>query len=419
MTAIRKIIAALIIAFLGLPLLFGVIWVVGLTRATLSPAFISELPREIIEDVPDMAEEIFYDAQDKEVMKDANTRAWFQAAAKAGVTPRQVMSETGLLDWMENELSDSLEQVGEILRGEIRPRPITVDLRPLKNIFLEEKIEQYMMRILENLPPCDEGEEEEWLLLSRRGLRDHELPACRPNLKIAREAITEWRMDVVDEMDNEIEIFGDVHFFPFDISSSISLFSYFLFFVPAFFIIIGALIAAGSPASFFRWSGISTFLGAFPVLLLSFLIKHASLWGLGLFPYYHSDSWSSELEGLILEKTNWIPMRIVDQLFSPVVSAAAIVCVVGIVLFALSLIVRGGSRRRTAAMVRTAPPAPESKEPAAGSDQVSKAGAAGEKTEETESQKEKPPAENPPEPGPEEIEKIRTETKKEESETQE
>ncbi len=410
MKTARKVIAALIIIFIGLPLLFGIIWVVGLTRATVSPEFMSDLPREIIEDIPDMAEEVFKEAQDEKVIRNENTRAWFQAAAKAGVTPRQVMSEIGLLDWLENELSYSLEQVGEILRGERRPRPITIDLRPLKNILLNKEIDQYLLRILENLPPCDEKGEEEWFLLTERGMRHRELPACRPDPEIAKEAIAEWRTEAVDEMDNEIEIFEGVRFFPFGISRSITILSYFLFLIPAFFIIIASLIAATSPASFFRWSGISTFLGALPVLLLSLLVKHASLWGLGFVPYYHSDTWSSELDSLILEKTSWIPMRIIDQLFTPVISVAAIVCVVGIVLFAISLMVRGRVPRGTAAAAQAPPAAPELKEP------TPQAEPAEEKPEEPGGQKEKPSVEEAPDSEPEAVEPETPESKEEKPE---
>ena len=145
MTAVRKIIALLIIIFFGLPLLFGIIWTVGLTKATVSPEFISELPQEIIQEVPEIAEEIFQEAQDERMIRDENTRAWFKAAADAGVTPRQFMAEIGLLDWLENEVSESLEQIGEVMRGERRPRTITIDLRPLKDILLREEIDQYLL----------------------------------------------------------------------------------------------------------------------------------------------------------------------------------------------------------------------------------------------------------------------------------
>lgn len=365
MTAVRKIIAALIIALIGLPILFGVIWVVGLTKASVSSEFLSDLPQEIIQEIPDIAEEIFEEAQNEKVIRDENTRAWFQAAAEAGVSPKQFMAEIGLLDWLEYELSESLDEVGEILRGERRPRPITLDLRPLKNILMRDEIDSYLMRVLEELPPCDEEGERKWIQIGRWGLEDRELPACRPDMEVAKEALMEWRMDVIDEMDNEVEIFEDVEFIPFGFSRALPILSSFLFVFPALFIFIGSLIAATSPASFFRWCGISTFLGALPALLLAFFVKHVSLWGLRIAPFYSSewDTWSPELQELVFEKTSWIPMRIIEQIFSPVVTVAALVCVLGIVLFVISLMVRNKPRGKAVSSVQAPPPVSPEKAP--------------------------------------------------------
>jgi hypothetical protein len=358
MTAIRKIIALLIIVFIGLPILFGVIWIVGLTKATVSSEFISDLPQEIIAEIPDIAEEIFKEGQDERVIRDENTRAWFKAIADAGLSPKQMMAETGLLDWLEYELSDSLDEVGEILRGERRARPITIDLRPLKDILMRDEIDDYLMRVLDELPPCDEEGERQWVQISRWGLDDREVPACRPDMEVAREALMEWRMDAVTDMDNEVEIFEDVEFVPFGLSRALPILSSFLFVFPALFIFLASLMAATSPASFFRWCGISTFLGALPALLLAFFIKHISLWGLRVAPFYSTewDSWSPELHDLVFDKVSWIPMRIVDQLFSPVVTVATFVCVLGIVLFAISLLVRNKPRSYAVAPAQAPPP---------------------------------------------------------------
>ncbi|MCK4264559.1 MAG: hypothetical protein KAX27_06415 [Candidatus Aminicenantes bacterium] len=367
MTAARKIIALLIIVLIGLPILFGIVWVVGLTKATVSSEFISELPQEIIREIPDIAEEIFEEGQNEKVIRDENTRAWFRAAAEAGVSPKQLMADIGLLDWLEYELAESLDEVGEVLRGERRARPITIDLRPLKDILMRDEIDQYLIRVLEKLPPCDEEEERQWIQIGRWGLEDRELPACRPDMEVARKALMEWRMDAVAEMENEVEIFEDVEFIPFGMSRVLTVLSSFLFVIPALFIFIGSLIAATSPASFFRWSGVSTFLGALPALLLAFFVKHISLWGLKIAPFYSSDwdSWSPELQELIFEKTSWIPMRIIDQIFSPVVTVAGIVCVLGIVLFAISLMVRNKPKGRVVTSAQAPPPiaaAPEKTE---------------------------------------------------------
>jgi hypothetical protein len=148
MNTARKIIGAFIIVFLGLPALFGVIWAVGLIRASVSPEFMSDLPREIITEVPQLTDEIFKAAQDKDVISDENTRAWFQAAAKTGISPRNLLAKTGLLDWLENELSTSLKEIGQVLRGERRPREIWIDLQPLKNGLLHPEVEGFLRATL-------------------------------------------------------------------------------------------------------------------------------------------------------------------------------------------------------------------------------------------------------------------------------
>ncbi|MEW5900104.1 MAG: hypothetical protein AB1715_01435 [Acidobacteriota bacterium] len=350
MRTARKIIGFLIIAFIGLPILFGIIWAVGLTRASVSPEFVSDLPREIIDEVPDLAESIFTAAQDPLLVRDENVRAWLAAAAKAGVTPKKFLGETGLLDWLQNEIAASLDQVGEVLRGERRPRTIVFDLRPLKNILSREDIDKYFLRILENLPACDEEQTTAWIRASewRRGIEN--LPACRPDLEAAKLILPVVRGQAVADIPDEVEAFEDVRFLPFNIPQTITLLSYGLFLIPALFILIGALIAAHSKSNFLRWSGVSVFLGALPALLLSLFAKHISLWALKFAPFSYGDSWgrgfTPELQELILDKAGWIAMEIIDKLFSPVVAVAAIVCVIGIVLFALSFAVEDGRQKR-------------------------------------------------------------------------
>ena len=48
MNSLRKIIGVFIMLFFALPLLFGIIWAVGTTKAVVSPEFLSDMPREII-----------------------------------------------------------------------------------------------------------------------------------------------------------------------------------------------------------------------------------------------------------------------------------------------------------------------------------------------------------------------------------
>jgi hypothetical protein len=164
-------------------------------------------------------------------------------------------------------------------------------------------------------------------------------------------------------MDEEVEIFEDVRHIPFGISRVITWFSYSLFLIPAFFIFIGALIASTSPASFFRWAGVSILFAAIPALLLSLFVKTVSLWALNFIPYSysHAETWSTELNDLILEKTSWIPVMIIEHLFSPVVAVAGTVCVIGLVIFVISFMVRDRIQTRIVErqVVAPAPEAPE------------------------------------------------------------
>lgn len=348
MDTARKIIGLIIIIFFGLPLLFGIIWVVGMVHATVSPEFLTDLPREIIAEIPDMADEIFRDAQDRDIVSDENTRAWFEAAAKTGISPKELMEKTGLMVWMEEELSDTLRQIGRVLRGEKRPRPIFINLRPLKEALLHPEIDRFLEETLNHLPACDEGGQRAWLELAERDPGRHRLPACRPSLDVAKDVLSHERTRAVQDIENEIEVFEDIdgfRFLPFGVSGTIAFFSYFLFLIPAGFIFLGAIAATSSPAGILKWSGVSVFVGSLPPLVLALGSKYITLWALkvGTFPWH--DNWTTELADLILDKLRWIPARIVDQLFSPVINVAAIACVVGIVLFALSFSARDGAKR--------------------------------------------------------------------------
>ena len=85
-----------------------------------------------------------------------------------------------------------------------------------------------------------------------------------------------------------------------------------------------------------------------------------SIWALNFVPYSysHTETWSTELNDLILEKTSWIPVLIVEHLFSPVVAVAGAVCVIGLVIFVISFMVRDRIQTRVIERQVVAP-APE------------------------------------------------------------
>jgi hypothetical protein len=270
------------------------------------------------------------------------------------------MEKTGLLEWMEGELSDSLKQLGRVLRGERRPRQIVIDLRPLKEAILHPEVELFLEKTLASLPPCDERGVQEWAGFAAAGGRHRELPACQPDPAAAKIVLNEARTRVVNDMDDDFQILEDFHgfsFLPLGLSRTITFLSYFLFLIPAAFILLGALIAASSPAGFCRWSGTSILVAGVPALLLSLFVKYLSLWAIQAAPFasWH-DRWASDLGDLVLDKVRWIPERVIDQLFSPVVWVALFVCLVGVVFIAVSFSVRDkASKPQNPAAATSAP----------------------------------------------------------------
>lgn len=354
MVVIRKIIGTLIMLVFALPILFGIIWAVGLTKSAISPEFVSEIPQQIIDETPIILEEIFKDAQDPDFISNANTRRWFRTAAEVGIAPRELMRETGLLAWMENELSGSLKKVGDMLRGERRARTISIDLTPLKAALQHEAIDQYLEEILDRLPACGLDELALWEEAYDRDIDWFELPPCRPEPNIALSVFRAERMRALNDMDDEIDIFEGVRYPPLSISRSVTLFSYGLFIIPALFLFAGAIIAATSPAGFCRWLGISTIAAGLPALVLALVTRYLSSWALHLTPFWETGL--SDLEELVLEKVIWIPQLVIRHLFDGVVVLAGAVCIIGLVIFALSFVVsnkRRSKARRTA--VQTAP----------------------------------------------------------------
>ena len=86
-------------------------------------------------------------ARDENSDLDYDTRTWLNAMAGASATPREVMKETGLNDWLEKELSGSLRTLGDILNGRSAARDVWLDMRPLKAAFSHPAMERWLSQV--------------------------------------------------------------------------------------------------------------------------------------------------------------------------------------------------------------------------------------------------------------------------------
>lgn len=364
MDALRKSIGVLIIIFIGVPVLLGVIWAVGITKAVVSTDFLSDLPREIITKVPDMIDEVLEEVDREDLVDDPNDRAWVRAVVEAKTSPKELLGKIGLLDWLENELSASLQLMGEMLRGEKPVRQIVLNLRPLKESLRHEAIKDYLIELLKNLPTCNQDQLEDWqaAALNPRDLED--LPACRPaelDLETAAKAISFVREREIEDIPDEVILLEGVRAFPRGVNmlKSVVAFTYLLFLVPAFFIILASVIGGTGTGGILRWMGLSTFIGGIIAYAFSSMLKGAVPWAIGIAPETHG---ISAFEELIIGKAGDIGMVVMDRVLSGVNSTAGIVCIVGVVLFALSYLLAGDSNRKT--VTPPPPPQPQPQPPA-------------------------------------------------------
>ncbi|MFC2155861.1 hypothetical protein ACFLRB_05175 [Acidobacteriota bacterium] len=345
MNSVRKIIGVLIMLFFALPILFGIIWAVGMTKAVVSPEFLSDMPRELIAEVPQFVDDMLEAMQEEDFTTNENARAWLKAISEAGTTPKELMEEIGLLDWLQNELSASLQDVGDILRGEMEPKQITLNMRPLKQALQHKEIDRYIMNLLKKFPPCDLDQVGSWQGSDWDDDMFDSLPACQPDPLIVSEALDEWRDDIGYDIPDEVDLFEGVRFLPrgFSTARTVVSLTYLLFLIPAAFIAFGALIGASSKQGFLQWAGLTTIIGGLIPLGMAIFAKKIVPFALHWAPYDYSHDVSIQFQEMVIDKVGGLTTVLFDQLFSPVIAVAGTVCIVGIILYALSFAVTTAS----------------------------------------------------------------------------
>ncbi len=337
MNQTRTVLGLLIMIFFAVPILFGVIWAVGLTQAVISQKTLSELPGEVIAEVPDLLDGMILAARDENSDMDYDTRTWLNAIAGASSTPREVLQETGLNSWLEKELSGSLRTIGDILNGRSAARDVWLDMRPLKAAFSHPAMERWLSQVLEKLPACSSGQTQVWERIMLSASPYDALPPCRPQSTTGIAAAAVIRDRITRDIPDQVNILENTHF-PhgrFNIAKTITSFTYLLFLIPAVFILLGALVAARSTSHFFRWSGAATMVGGGLVLALSSLVKGVIPWALRVGPVNYSSPWT-HWHDAFSDHVGGLALVISRHFISPVITVAGAVCVVGLLLFAFS-----------------------------------------------------------------------------------
>ena len=337
MNQTRTILGLLIMIFFAIPILFGIIWAVGMTQAVVSSKMLSELPREVISEIPDLVDGVLLAAKDENSQLHPDARVWLTAIAGVAKTPRELLRETGLSDWLEKELSDTLRTVGDILNGKIEARNVRLDLRPLKQALNHPAVGLYISQVLEKLPACSPEQSEAWTEIIQDPDRFDEPPPCRPAAAMNMDVSTAIRGSITRDIPDEVNFFKSSHF-PYhriNIAKTVTSFTYLLFLIPALFIVLGAWVAARCKSHFFRWSGAVTMIGGGLALGLAAFVKQIVPWSARFHPGPFSSHWL-HWNDLIGDQLGGIALIFTRHLVAPVITVAGAVCVVGLLLFAFS-----------------------------------------------------------------------------------
>jgi hypothetical protein len=337
MNQTRNILGSLIMIFIAIPILFGVIWAVGFTQALVSPKTLSQLPGEIIAEIPDLMDGMMLAARDENSDLDYDTRTWLRAVANTSPAPKQLLEETGLNDWLKKELSGSLQTLGAIMNGKTAARDIWLDLRPLKSALSHPAMERWLTQVMEKLPPCSSNQTQDWERIMLSESHFDSLPPCRPEAMPGKTAVTYIHGQITRDIPDQVNIMENAHFphGKFNIAQTVISFTYLLFLIPVAFIALGALVAARSKSQFCRWSGAATMIGGGLVLAMSSLVKGVVPWALRIGPVNYSSPWMHWQEA-ISDHLGGLMLVISRHFFSPVTTVAGTVCVVGLLLFAFS-----------------------------------------------------------------------------------
>jgi hypothetical protein len=348
MKAIRYLLAALVLFGIAAPLLVGVIWATGLTRAVFGETFLAGIPATVIGEIPGLTEDLYQAALQPGAIPDPDARAWVDAAARMEMTPPEFLREIGVFQWLDTEVTDSIDALGLALRGQVKADQVRLDMRPLKEALASPKARDYYLGLLAKLPQCDRYQRDTWeLLIINRGVTRGELPACTPGTDVPPAAADMVLSRVVDVPD-EVPLLQRAEIpWGMDLPGLAGTLVWLAFLLPVVFLLVGGSVAGTSRAAFLGWTGAATLLGGAVPLLTTTVVRDLAIGALHLDQrtqwgfLERSPFWTSEAANILTRRAADLAGRIVDQLFDPVTSIALVVCAIGALLIGLSFVAPG------------------------------------------------------------------------------
>jgi hypothetical protein len=345
MKGLRIVFGGAILLLLVVPLFAGVILATGVTQAIFGDDFLAGIHDTVIEAVPGLVEDSFAAAQESGAVQDPIARRWVKAAAAAGQTPSQFFAEIGVYKWLQEELGQTIDGIGEALRGEKDPAEVVLNMKPLKEALTSTAARNYFQSILDRLPICDHDELERWKGLVLHDRRNT-LPACNPGTPIPAGAL-ELMMARVTDVPNTIPVLEDARMpWGTDYIRLAGRLVWLAFLLPIILLLVGGGIAAVSRAAFLGWTGITLIIGGAIPLFATAVIEEVVVAGLKIDPSHwdylaRSPFWTTKASHAMAARIADIAGEVVSQLLDPVGTVAMTVAGIGLFILVLAFIAPG------------------------------------------------------------------------------
>ncbi len=255
MDGARKVLGVFLLVCLGVPLFVATQLAVSVTSAVFSEEFLEKVPQQAVEEFPEAAEEFYALSEETGSVKDPDARAWLAALHKAEPSASNFLKESGIQGWLDTEVQPLIKQVIGVLKGELQPQDISIDLRPLKKGLNSDYVKGVANRTLEALPPCDAVQTTAWRLMTRNPKAVKKLPPCNPGFQQPALAV-EIAVQRLSRFPDEHKVFqGEKELPGVNAFSWVNSLMWLLLLFPISLILIFSAVGGGK--SFLVWSGVT------------------------------------------------------------------------------------------------------------------------------------------------------------------
>ncbi len=334
---LRKLISLAMIIFIVIPVAFAIILATSTVNALTSPRLYQEYIPQAISELPKFVDISIDMLEEKKGENSPEIQIWIDAMKKAGIDTTTFFVESGISDWLEQEVKLKVKSFGEMLAGKRPFSSIKIEMSGLKKILQKDYVEKVFTDILLNLPEGSEAEQKKWEDYLSETTKN--LPACKPPEKLLPEIIEAFKINIDRHFQQEIDFVHhqpEIHLQNF--SRIINATGFILMLIPFFFLVIAAFIAGGSASDFFKWLAFPTLISG--IVAYGFGLAIKKILTLSTYSILLKSENIAFAEQVFLQSLEKFFLNTITFLFTHIQKVSVVVIITGIIFWAVAIILK-------------------------------------------------------------------------------